>query len=585
MFLAMSSEPAQPVVVRDEDQFRSLVANVPGAVYRCALSSDWEMEFMSDEVEQICGHPASDFIGMPPARPYASVIHPDDREMVEQAVDEAVGRREAFVIDYRVLHASGEVRWVHERGRAVFGQDGSVLFLDGAIFDHTAQKQLEEQLEHLAYHDSLTGLPNRTLFREHVELALNRAKRRTETVAVLFIDLDDFKLVNDSFGHQIGDQLLCQVAEKLRAVARATDVIARQGGDEFLILMADLPPLGAESPPAEHASKLAQRIGDAFNEPISLHGTDVYVSASVGISLYPQDATSADDLLKRADVAMYTAKDTGRNGYELYTDDGTDAIDRLSLAARLHRATRDNQFVLHYQPLVELQTGRMVGAEALLRWRDPKQGTLIPPAEFIPLAERTGLIAEISEWVINEACRQNASWHADGLDICVSINLPARFWQPTAMRSILATVESFGLNPNRLMIEITETTAMADPRRNEAIISELRERGLRVAIDDFGTGHSSLARLNQMLVNTLKIDRSFVGDLPHDPQAAVLVTSIIQLAHSLGLQPLAEGIETDAQRDFLLQHGCTLGQGFYYSPPVPPEQIPTFAASPATRAA
>jgi diguanylate cyclase (GGDEF)-like protein len=431
----------------------------------------------------------------------------------------------------------------------------------------------------------LTGLPNRTLFGEHVELALNRAQRRGESVAVLFIDLDDFKLVNDSFGHQIGDQLLCQVAEKLRAVARATDVIARQGGDEFLILMADLPALGADPPPAEHAAKLAERIAKTLTEPIPLHGTDVYVSASLGISLYPQDAANAEELLKRADVAMYRAKDTGRNGYELYTDDGTDAIARLSMAGRLSRATRDNEFVLHYQPLVELQNGKMVGAEALLRWRDPKQGTLVAPAEFIPLAERTGLIGEISEWVIGEACRQSASWREEGLDIYVSINLPARFWQPTAMRSVLATIESFGLSPNRLMVEITETTAMANPSRNEAIISELRERGLRVAIDDFGTGHSSLARLNQMLVNTLKIDRSFVADLPHDAQAAVLVTSMIQLAHSLGLQPLAEGIETPAQRDFLIQRGCPLGQGFYYSPPVPPEEIPVYAAQPATEAA
>jgi diguanylate cyclase (GGDEF)-like protein/PAS domain S-box-containing protein len=585
MFPGVNSGSAQTMGLWDEDRFRSLVANVPGAVYRCALSSDWDMEFMSEEIEQICGYPASEFLGTPPARAFASVIHEDDRELVERVVDEAVGRREPFVLDYRVVHANGEVRWVHERGRAVFADDGSVLFLDGAIFDHTTKKELEQQLEHLAYHDSLTGLPNRTLFSEHVELALNRAQRRGEAVAVLFIDLDDFKLVNDSFGHQIGDQLLCQVAEKLRSVARATDVIARQGGDEFLILMADLPPLGADPSPAEIASMLAQRIGNVLTEPIVLHGTDVYVSASVGISIYPQDATSADDLLKRADVAMYTAKDTGRNGYELYTDDGTDAMARLSLAARLHRATSENQLVLHYQPLVELQSGQMIGAEALLRWLDPKQGTLIPPAEFIPLAERTGLIGEISEWVINEACRQSASWREHGLDICVSINLPARFWQPTAMRSVLATVESFGLNPNRLMIEITETTAMAHPTRNEAIISELRERGLRVAIDDFGTGHSSLARLNQMLVNTLKIDRSFVGDLPHDPQAAVLVASIIRLAHSLGLQPLAEGIETAAQRDFLLHHGCLLGQGFYYSPPIPPEQIPTFVAPAATQAA
>jgi EAL domain-containing protein (putative c-di-GMP-specific phosphodiesterase class I) len=300
--------------------------------------------------------------------------------------------------------------------------------------------------------------------------------------------------------------------------------------------------------------------------------------------MYPADAMDADELLKRADVAMYQAKDLGGNTSQRFVDDGSDATARLSMASRLSRAAENDQFVLHYQPLVELPTGSMVGAEALIRWRDP-EGGLIAPAEFIPLAERTGLIGRISEWVIGEACRQSAAWQQEGFDFFVSINLPARFWQPTAMRCVLGTIESFGLSPSRLMVEITETTAMADPRPSEAIINELLERGLRIAIDDFGTGHSSLARLNQMLVTTLKIDRSFVADLPQDSQAAVLVSSIIKLAKSLGLQPLAEGVETPEQCRFLIENGCLHGQGFLFSQPIPAEAIPAFARGHAARAA
>jgi EAL domain-containing protein (putative c-di-GMP-specific phosphodiesterase class I) len=250
---------------------------------------------------------------------------------------------------------------------------------------------------------------------------------------------------------------------------------------------------------------------------------------------------------------------------------------QLSLAGRLRRAVDANEFVLHYQPVVELEDGRMVGAEALIRWQDPERG-VIPPMDFIELAERTGLIEPISEWVIREACRQSAEWQRGGLDLCVSINLPARFWEPTAIGSLLTTIESFGLSPSRMMLEITESAAMANPSRDDARIDLLRDRGLRVAIDDFGTGHSSLARLNQLLVSTLKIDRSFVRDVPHDRQGATLMAGIIRLARTLGLTPLAEGIETSEQRQFLIEHGCRLGQGYYFSKPIPAAEIPAFAA-------
>jgi diguanylate cyclase (GGDEF)-like protein/PAS domain S-box-containing protein len=561
----------------DEERFASLVGNVPGAVYRCAPTSDWDMEFMSAEIERICGYPPSDFTDRPPVRAYASVIHPDDRTRVEQEVSDALADRQPFVLDYRVVHANGDIRWVHERGRGIFAPHGEVLFLDGAIFDVTARKQLEQQLQHLAYHDPLTGLPNRALFREHVELAIARARRHGGFAAVLFVDLDDFKLVNDCFGHTVGDDLLCTVADRIRDVVRDTDVVARQGGDEFLVLISETHCADPGEFATHVASRLAARIGEAATAPITVAGVEVSVSASIGITVYPSNASTVDELLKCADIAMYQAKDAGRNTQRLYTDPGGAPMAQLSMAGRLRRALDHGEFLLHYQPMVELSSGHMVGTEALIRWNDPRDG-LVPPADFIALAERTGLIEPISNWVINEACRQSAEWQRLGLDLCVSINLPARFWEPTAIGSVLETIESFGLSASRLMVEITESAAMANPNRNAAIIDLLQDRGLQVAIDDFGTGHSSLARLNQLQVSTLKIDRSFVRDVPHDPHATSLVAAIIQLAHTLGLVPLAEGIETPAQRRFLIDHGCPLGQGFLFSRPLPAADIPAYAA-------
>jgi EAL domain-containing protein (putative c-di-GMP-specific phosphodiesterase class I) len=351
-------------------------------------------------------------------------------------------------------------------------------------------------------------------------------------------------------------------------------VVARQGGDEFLILIADVETneSGDVVDVGDVARRVAEQVRTALQRPLILADTEIYTSASLGISLYPADAPDAESLLKHADIAMYKAKESGRDGYQLFSSTGHDPRAQLSMAGRLRRAVERDQLLLHYQPLVSLATGEYVGAEALLRWQDDQNG-LVMPGDFIPLAERTGLIGPISEWVIEEACRQSAEWRSMGLDLYVSVNLPAVFWQPTAMRQVLATIERFGLSADRMMVEITESTVMADALRSEPIIAELHERGLRLAIDDFGTGHSSLARLNQMLVTTLKIDRSFIADLPGDPSAAVLVATIIQLAHNLGLHPLAEGIETEEQRTFLVENGCQLGQGFLFSKAVPADEI------------
>jgi diguanylate cyclase (GGDEF)-like protein/PAS domain S-box-containing protein len=563
----------------DADRLEALIKNVPGAIYRCSPESDWAMQFLSDEIEEISGHPAEEFIGSS-VRTFASVIHPDDREMVEERVAQALEQREAFVLEYRLVHADGSIRWVYERGRGIFTPAGDVEFLDGAIFDVTARKHAEDKLAYLAYHDSLTGLPNRPLFQEHLAAAIAAAERAGSRTAVLFADLDDFKLINDNFGHSVGDRLLVEVAERLRRVTRAGDVVARQGGDEFLILVTAPAAQGesvADSQAAMRlaAGRIAAKLRDALSAPFMVGEVELFVTASVGASIYPDDAESAEALLKHADTALYAAKDAGRDGYQLYRPTDRDPSRELSLAGRLRHAATRGELTLHYQPLVELPSGRVVGAEGLIRWEDPERG-LMTPADFLPIAERTGLIRPITDWVVDEACRQSRDWRNAGHDLFVSVNLPPAFWEPTAMRQVLRTIESFGLNADRMMMEITEHAAMTPVADLEPVLAELHKRGLRLAIDDFGVGESSLGRLSQMAVTTLKIDRSFVADLCGDHGAGVLVSTMIRLAKGLGMQPLAEGIETEEQLAFLVAHGCPLGQGFLFGRPMPAAE---FAAS------
>jgi diguanylate cyclase (GGDEF)-like protein/PAS domain S-box-containing protein len=556
-----------------QSRYRTLVEQLPLAIYIDALDEGATSLYNSPKNAEITGYTHEEWLADPDL--FAKIVHPDEREAVLAGFEAARLTGDPFAADYRIIRPDGTTVWLHDESVVVRDDHGTPLYRQGYLLDISRRKEAEERLAHLAYHDSLTGLPNRAMFQEHLEVALARAERSGEGVAVLFVDLDDFKLVNDSFGHVSGDELLCEVANRLRQATRSTDVVARQGGDEFLILVADLEVGSAEQELdiAEIARGVADQLREALSQPFLVSGTEIYCSGSVGISIYPVDADGAESLLKHADIAMYKAKESGRDAARLYVRDGGDAMARLSMAGRLRRAIEREQFVLYYQPLVDLRNGAMVGAEALIRWNDGERG-LIMPGRFIPLAERTGLISEISEWVIAEACRQGAEWRAQGLDLYVSVNLPPVFWQPTAMRQVLATIESFGLSPDRMMVELTESAMMAPHvEEDEPIIAELVERGLRLAIDDFGTGHSSLGRLNQMAVTTLKIDRSFVADLPGDRSASVLVATMIRLAEGLGLQALAEGIETDAQRRWLIEQGCPLGQGFFFSRPVPADQI------------
>jgi diguanylate cyclase (GGDEF)-like protein/PAS domain S-box-containing protein len=569
IFDVTEQKEAEAGLLASEARFREMLENVRLAAVTCDAKGN--ITFCNEYLAELSGWWEDELIG----RHWSETFTPPDELELEQRAQRMVAAGTVLAhYESSIVTRSGDRRLFSWNNTLLRDAEGEVIGTASLGEDITDRRRAELELERLAYHDPLTGLPNRILFQEHLAVALARADRSARGVAVLYVDLDDFKLVNDSFGHGAGDQLLCEVASRLNGATRATDIVARQGGDEFLILVADveLDERGEELDMTDVARRVADQVRAALQPPMMLSDTEIYTSASVGISVYPGDAADAESLLKHADIAMYKAKESGRDGYQLFSAGGLDPRAMLSMAGRLRRAVERNELMLHYQPLVALKSGEVVGAEALIRWQDQERG-LVMPNDFIPLAERTGLIGPISEWVIEEACRQSAEWRAAGLDIYVSVNLPAVFWQPTAMRQVLATIERFGLSADRMMVEITESTVMADTLRSEPIIAELHERGLRLAIDDFGTGHSSLARLNQMLVTTLKIDRSFVSDLPHDRSAAVLVSTIIQLAHNLGLHPLAEGIETEEQRRFLVEHNCALGQGFLFSRPVPAAEI------------
>ena len=569
IFDVTKQKEAEGALQASEARFREMLENVRLA----AVVTDLEgrITFCNEYLAELSGWWEDELLG----RIWSETFTPPDELEMEQRAQRGIERGSVIAhYESSILTRTGERRLFSWNNTLLRDANGDVVGQASVGEDITDRRRAEHELERLAFHDPLTGLPNRILFHEHLDVALARAQRAGCGVAVLYVDLDDFKLVNDSFGHNAGDELLCEVAARLKGSTRASDVVARQGGDEFLILIADVETTesGDVVDVGDVARRVAEQVRAALQRPLILADTEIYTSASLGISLYPADAPDAESLLKHADIAMYKAKESGRDGYQLFSSTGHDPRAQLSMAGRLRRAVERGQLLLHYQPLVSLATGEYVGAEALLRWQDDQNG-LVMPGDFIPLAERTGLIGPISEWVIEEACRQSAEWRSMGLDLYVSVNLPAVFWQPTAMRQVLATIERFGLSADRMMVEITESTVMADALRSEPIIAELHERGLRLAIDDFGTGHSSLARLNQMLVTTLKIDRSFIADLPSDPSAAVLVATIIQLAHNLGLHPLAEGIETEEQRTFLVENGCQLGQGFLFSKAVPADEI------------
>jgi diguanylate cyclase (GGDEF)-like protein/PAS domain S-box-containing protein len=443
------------------------------------------------------------------------------------------------------------------RGR----EDGSMI---GIAIDVTARHRSEERLAHLAYHDPLTGLPNRSTVEEQLGRELARARREGTSVAALYIDLDHFKLVNDSLGHAAGDQVLVEVARRIGAITRGGDLLARLAGDEFMLVCPGIDRRAAEA--------VAAKILAALDDSLVLDGAEFQLGASIGIAIGPLDGADPAELLKHADTAMYQAKRSGRDVYALYSDDAGDSRGRLTLTARLRRALADDEFVLHYQPVYDLGSGTLCGVEALVRWEDPAVG-LVSPDRFIPHAEETGLITRIGAWVIEAACRQAAAWTAVGLTPQMAFNAsPRELRDVTYVDRVADALDRHGLRPGRLLIEVRETPMYESDRTHE-VIEQLHRLGVRLALDDFGTEHSSLSRLRELPVQVLKVDRSFLRDLPGDAASAGIVRAIATLGTGLGMDVIAEGIETTEQLRFAAEAGCGFGQGYHFARPLPAEQV------------
>lgn len=459
---------------------------------------------------------------------------------------------------------SGEIYPQWQTIRLIHDDQGQFSQYVAVFSDISAIKNSEHELTHLAHHDPLTDLPNRLLLTDRVGQAVASAQVHKRGCALLMIDLDHFKLINDSLGHSVGDQLLKAVAERLSALFGQGITLARLSGDEFAVLAENCPQPG-------HAAALAQRISDGLKESFQIDGHRLFINASIGISLFPSDALSAEQLLRNADSALFKAKSAGRDGYALYTEELTaHAQQRVEIAFQLRRALEQQELRVYYQPVHDLKTSRLIGVEALVRWEHPQRG-LVSPAEFIPIAERTGLIAEIDAWVMRQACQQMCQWQAAGVVLSfVAVNISSRlFARRELYQQVAQVLHDTGLDPAYLELEVTESAVMEDPEVALEQMHRLRELGVRLAIDDFGTGYSSLLRLKRLPVQKLKIDQGFVAGLPGDDDDAAIARVIIALAQSMGMQVHAEGIEQVEQAAFLLEHDCDLGQGYWFGRPVP----------------
>jgi len=558
-----------------EERYRTLVERVPAVVYIQEIGSPDSAMYMSPQIETLTGYSPEEC--KDPDLRWA-MVHPDDRERM-QAEDMRPGNAgEVYATEYRVLHRDGRTKWVRNESVMIEDEASGTRYWQGFMLDITERKQMEEQLQHQALHDPLTGLPNRVLFTDRLRQALARAWRRRQPLAVMFMDLDNFKVINDSLGHETGDKLLVMANERIRSFLRPEDTVARLGGDEFVFLLEDA---GLDG-----ASRIAERILEMLRRPFYVGGRDLFVTASIGIAIADGGGRRSTDLLRDADLAMYRAKHSGKARYAVFEETmNAQALERLELEHGLRRAVERNELAVHYQPEVSLATGKIAGFEALVRWQHPEQGLLLPE-QFVPVAEETGLIVPIGEAVLEEACRRANEWHerwpSDAPAVCV--NLSARQFRELGLaKSVARVLDETGLEPSSLFLEVTESTAMRDAQATAAALEELQGLGVRMILDDFGTGYSSLSYLERFPVEYVKIDHSFVGGLGEYPGAKMLVSAIISLAHALGLKVIAEGVETEEQGERLRTMGCDLAQGHLFSEPLTAKGVAELLAAAQSR--
>lgn len=547
---------------------------------------DWDIDkndlYWSEQMYKVFAVDSGEFV--PSREAILEAVHPDDREMVKSEIDNILLGRKEFSLDYRIVVKGDICCTVHEQGEVIYDKQGKAVSAHGTLQDISDRIRAEEQIRFLAYYDPLTGLPNRQLFMEHIEQALHSARRSDAKMALLYLDLDRFKRINDTLGHGAGDQLLKKISTDLSDCVRSSDIIAkadmlndprislsRLAGDEFTFLLTGI----AEE---EHAGLVAKRILEVVNQAVEINGQVVYVSASIGISLYPRDGDTVEFLLRSADVAMNHAKERGRNSFMFFSSQmNSRALERLNIETDLKKVIERDELVLFYQPQINLQTGEIAGLEALVRWQHPEHG-LVLPGKFIPVAEESSLIIPISDWVLHEACRQNQQWIEAGLTpVRMGVNISSvQFGKQNLTGVVQEALRATGLDPQYLELELTESAIMQNVGKVIEMLNEMKSLGVSLSVDDFGTGYSSMSYLKRFPLDTLKIDRSFIMDIIIDENDAAIVKAIIALAKILGLKTIAEGVETREQLDFLREHGSDEIQGFFISKPLPAKEAEQF---------
>jgi diguanylate cyclase (GGDEF)-like protein/PAS domain S-box-containing protein len=563
---------------QSERLHRFLVENSPDIIY--TLDAEGRFRFVNSRTEVLLGYSHDELVG----QHYSVIVDERDRDAARFAFAERrVGDRATSNFEIRLRCKNDQV--CHFESRAIVAilssqgiyqpeaEQSAQRFIgtSGVLRDISERKKAEETITFQAFHDLLTGLPNRVLFRDRLDMAISQAKRRNSRVGLMYLDIDRFKLVNDTYGHAEGDELLKQFTQRVRNCLRVSDTMSRQGGDEFTVLLPDIAQV-------ESAQTIAEKITSELRLPFHVAGKEFRTTASIGIALYPDDGLTPEELLRNADIAMYQIKSRGKNGYLCYTPEmNKNHLERVDLDNEIRDALKTQAFELHYQPQFRVSQNRVIGFEALIRWRHPTRG-LLGPNNFIPAAEENGLIVALSDWVLDEACRQLKEWQEQGFSgFIVAVNLsPLEFERADFVQRILDPVRRHRLDASRLEVEITESLLMNDAEEIISKVNQLRAHGIRVSIDDFGTRYSSLNYLRRFAVNTVKIDQSFILDLKHPGDASPVISAIVGIARGFGLSVLAEGVETDLQKCIVRDLGCDDMQGFYFGAPTPAAGLQKF---------
>ncbi len=521
----------------------------------------------TEQMEELFGLPHGSYQG--DYADWARRVHRDDLPKLEAQFQKWMQeRRTQAEFEYRCIRADGETRWMKGNARFTYLGDGTPARMIGTNVDITGRKKLEEDIIHLAHHDALTGLPNRLLFNNMMRLELAQARRMRNKLALFFLDLDRFKEINDTFGHDAGDELLKEVSKRLKAAIRESDGAARIGGDEFNILLTDIPR-------AEDVTIIGQKIIESLRKPVRVAGLELLSTASIGISIYPDDSTEMDTLYRYADIAMYHAKMLGRNNFQFFNSEiNMRSVETVRLESMLRQAIDREELVVYYQPQVEIRTRQIVCAEALVRWRHPEMGLLLP-MQFIHAAEDSGFITSIDEYVLKSACAQIRAWQDAGLTpVCITVNLSAReFDDPELVTKVARTLQEAGASPRYLDVEITESLAMSNIERTMKRLNEFADMGVHTSIDDFGTGYSSLNYLKRLSIQKLKIDQTFIRDIATEPDDRAIISAVTAMAHKLRMKVIAEGVETEEQLAFLVAAECDEAQGYFFSKALPADEL------------